>query len=210
VTTGEPDANGLAIAGWWMLLPEGWMAIDVDPRTAARTARDLVDAAVETDPELTSERGRIEQLVVRTAHDAHDAGVSFAAVFAAAADDLLLLASLSVGSTRILAAGVDGIRAELAGGEAGALSTIETDAGTAVRDAGLRTMRRPGSEEDVTVLSHQYWYPVPGRPGLVSFAAFATPTLALEGDFAELFDAMAATFSFVDELPTGEVDEPED
>lgn len=54
----------------------------------------------------------------------------------------------------------------------------------------------PSVLADLGLLTQQYYLPVPGTDQLLAVVAFASPTLALEGDLIALFDTIADSFAF--------------
>jgi hypothetical protein len=76
------------------------------------------------------------------------------------------------------------------------LEVVDVDAGRAVRRSGRRTMRFPGSEAPVELVTRQFFIPVPKTSDLLAVVAFSTPTLSLEDEMIALFDSILGTFAF--------------
>ncbi len=184
-----------------MWLPDGWLVLDLDRKTSALTTKRMLDAACLNDPGLAKGRAHIEQLLIQMSADAAAAGMRFCACFATVVgdDDLTMQASVSIAVHRLGPGGnsVDQIQSELADEESKrAVGLLDTDGGRAVRRSGHRKVQVPGLEEQVEILSQQYYVPVPHTTNQVVILTFTTPTLALEDKFAQLFDTMAQTFTF--------------
>jgi hypothetical protein len=188
---GEPS-------GFWIVLPNGWVTIDVDPRTAPRTHRRLLRTMVKAEPGLAAHRTRLEADLNRLSRECAEQGVQFAASFIALVDgDLPMNASLNIATYRTDLNHVDVLQAGLLDAEfRHAVDIFELDDGRAVRVRGRDKLRYPGAEDDVEVASRQFHVPVPGSNGRVALLTFTTSSLAFEQGFAELFDTMATTFRF--------------
>ena len=195
MTTGPPPARP---TGFWIALPEGWVSIDVDPATAVRSAARLLD---QLPPGGREHRADARRLLEQLAADSATAGVTFCACLATVVEGTLpLLASLTISVNGLDGAGngPELVRASLAAAEPGGrtVDVVDLGAGPAVRRSGRLRLGRPGTDEVVTLVSRQFYVPVPGTLAEVALLAFASPTLELEAELGELFDGMAATFAF--------------
>jgi hypothetical protein len=188
---GEPS-------GFWIVLPDGWVTLDIDPRTAPRTHRRLLRSMVKAEPGLAAHRTRLEADLNRLSRECSEQGVTFAASFIALVDDELPMnASLNIATYRTDLNHVDVLRASLLDVEfRHAVDLFELDDGRAVRVRGRDKLRYPGAEDDIEVASRQFHVPIPGSNGRVALLTFITSSLPFEEGFAELFDTMAKTFRF--------------
>jgi hypothetical protein len=186
------------VSGFWIVLPNGWVTVDVNPRTAPRTHRRLLRSLASAEPGLAAYRPRLEADLNRLAKECAEQGVQFAASFIALVDgELPMNASLNIATYRTDLNHPDMMFASLADGEfKHAVDLFELDDGRAVRVRGRDKLRYPGADEDVEVVSRQYHVPMPGTHERVALLTFTTSSLAFEEGFAELFDTMAATFRF--------------
>jgi len=185
-------------SGFWIVLPNGWVTIDVNPRTAPRTHRRLLRAMAKAEPGLAAHRPRLEADLNRLSRECSEQGVQFAASFIALVDDEIPMnASLNIATYRTDLNHVDVLQASLLDTEFRlAVDLFELDDGRAVRVRGRDKLRYPGAEDDIEVASRQFHVPIPGSSGRVALLTFTTSSLAFEEGFAELFDTMAKTFRF--------------
>ena len=184
--------------GFWLALPDGWFILDLDPRTAEAGIDQLLASRVAVDPSLASELGELKQVLLRTAAEADKAGIEFSACYAASIDEqLLVTASLGVvvhtiGEQVSLQAIQEGLVERGAGTR---LSTVESAAGPAVKVRDRSKIPVPGTEQELEVALRHYYVPVPGGHR-IALLSFSTPTLPLEDDLDQLFDAMVGSFQF--------------
>lgn len=197
-TAGHRDPDG-----FWLALPEGWFILDLDPRTAEAGIDQLLASRVAADPTLAPEVGELKQVLLRTAAEAEKAGIEFTACYAASIDEqLLVTASLGVvvhtiGEQVSLQAIREGLVERGAGSR---LSTVETSAGPAVKVRDRSKIPVPGTDQQLEVALRHYYVPVPGGHR-IALLSFSTPTLALENDLDQLFDAMVGSFQFTWDRP---------
>lgn len=188
---GDPD-------GFWLALPEGWFILDLDPRTAEAGIDQLLASRLAEDPTLAPEIGELKQVLLRTAAEADKAGVEFTACYAAAiGEDLLVTASLGVvvhtiGEQVSLRSIEEGLTERGAGPR---MSMVESAAGPAAKVRDRSVIPIPGSEQQLEVALRHYYVPVPGGHR-IALLSFSTPTLPLEDDLDQLFDAMVGSFQF--------------
>ncbi len=192
--------------GFWMNLPDGWMALDPTEAIPVQLAR-LLDARAADDPNVAAHRQQIERQIRSALAAARDAEVSFGAILAAfTADGLPIAGSLALtrhaipGDTdpRVLLGRVEG--------QGGALTTVidVPFVGPVVRSASRERLSvpakdlPPGAPDSLEVAIFQYLLPVPGGQEVV-VASCATPTEPMFEIFGRLFDAMISTFQFVPE-----------
>lgn len=179
-------------------LPEGWLALDLGP-SAMERLRTVLDAAAEADEDVRKNRAKIEQLFGDAISDAEDAGIESCACLYTVVDDVLpMQATVTVASTAIEGSNdVGAIFEGLSDGEPGrTIDVVRLDCGEGVRRSGRRAHTFPGTEEPVEFATRQFYVPVPGATDQVVLLTFATPTLELEADMCNLFDAIAQTLTF--------------
>ena len=187
--------------GFWIAVPEGWVSLDVDPATAAGSAARLLDlAGLGVDERFRGHRADAERLLAQLASAAAAGGVTFAACLVTVVDDVLpVQATLTISVNALDGGGnrTGEVRAALAAADRErAVEVVELDAGPAVRRAGRLRGAAPGTEEQLTLVSRQFYVPVPGTGREVAVLSFSSPTLELEAELSELFDGMAGTFAF--------------
>lgn len=189
--------------GFWLALPDGWFILDLDPVTAEAGIDQLLASRVAADPTLEPEVAELKQVLLRTAAEAEKAGIEFTACYAAAiGEQLLVTASLGVvvhtiGEQLSMQAVQDGLTERGAGPR---MSTVETGAGPAVKVRDRASLPIPGTEGQIDVALRHYYVPVPGGHKM-ALLSFSTPTLALEDDLDQLFDAMVGSFQFTWDRP---------
>jgi hypothetical protein len=174
------------------------VSLDVDPATSTSTIRRMVAIAAEADATVAENRETLERMLIDAARDCAASGVLYCAAYFEPFEDMAVQASLTV-AVYAAADGTDFSRmaTELADDEGDrAISVVDLDTGRAVKRSGHRHTRFPGTDEPLELVTHQFFIPVPDTPNLLAVVAFATPTLALEGDLIALFDAIADTFAF--------------
>jgi hypothetical protein len=175
------------------------VSLDVDPRTAAESARRLVEAAARNAETVREHRVALQQQIAQIAADAAASGVQFCACFFEVFEDQLpVQASLTIAVHTLDQANDPGAMVrELAEDEAGrTVDLVELEVGRAVRRSGRRRQAFPGTDQPVEFLARQYYVPVPSTTDQIAVLSFASPTLALQDDLTSLFDSMAATFVF--------------
>jgi hypothetical protein len=174
------------------------VSLDVDPATSTSTIRRMVAIAAEADATVAENRETLERMLIDAARDCAASGVLYCAAYFEPFEDMAVQASLTV-AVYAAADGTDFSRmaTELADDEGDrAISVVDLDAGRAVKRSGHRHTRFPGTDEPLELVTHQFFIPVPDTPNLLAVVAFATPTLALEGDLIALFDTIADSFAF--------------
>src|ERR1051325_6397953 len=154
--------------GLWMALPPGWVSLDVDPSTSTATIRRMVELAAEADETVAENREALERMLIGAARDCATDGTDFSRMATELAD-------------------ADGART---------ISVVDLEAGRAVKRSGHRHTQFPGTEEQLELLTHQFFIPVPDTTNLLAVVAFPSPTLALEDDMVALFDTIAEGFVF--------------
>ena len=183
--------------GFWVALPDGWLSVDVDPSTSAGSTRKLVEAAARNDETVRARRNQIEQMIGQVTADAAASGVVFCACyFEVFEDDYPVQASLTVAFHAIDGSNHPGSMLAELGGPGRRVEMVDLDSGQAVRQSGRSLRALPGLEEPLEFLSHQYYLRVPGTTDRIALLSFASPSVALEEELAELFESMARSFSF--------------
>jgi len=184
--------------GFWMALPPGWVSLDVDPSTSTATIRRMVELAAEADETVAENREALERMLIGAARDCATSGVRYCAAYFEPFEDLPVQATVTVA----VYAATDGtdfsrMATELADADgARTISVVDLEAGRAVKRSGHRHTQFPGTEEQLELLTHQFFIPVPDTTNLLAVVAFASPTLALEDDMVALFDTIAEGFVF--------------
>jgi hypothetical protein len=183
--------------GFWIALPDGWVSLDVDPRTSQESARKLAEGAAGRSEVGEAERAAIERLLVQLSQDAAASGVRFCACyFDLVEDQLPVQASLTVAFHTIDTPNDPAGMLNDLEGPGRRLELVELDGGTAVRGSGRRCEAVPGTEETVEFLSCQFYIRLPGTTDQIALLTFASPTVVLEEDLLALFDSMAKSFAF--------------
>jgi hypothetical protein len=187
-----------APTGFWVALPDGWVGLDVDPKTSAASARQLVEAAARKDETIRQNRVALEQMMRHMAADAADSGAVFCACYFQAFDESTAVqASFTVG---FHSAGDSSDPAAMLGdlddGSGRRLEIVDLEAGSAVRRTGRGRKAFPGMDQPVEFLSHQYFVPVPNAADRVALLTFASPSVSFEEELGDLFESMARGFEF--------------
>lgn len=184
-------------SGFWVALPDGWVGLDVDPKTSAASARKLVEQAARKDETIRANKVPLEQMLAQVTADAAASGVVFCACYFQVFDEeTAVQASLTVG----FHSGDGNDPASILGGlddsDGRRLEVVDLEAGSAVRRAGRGRKAFPGLEEPVEFISHQYFLRVPNTSDRIALMSFASPSVAFEEELADLFESMAQSFDF--------------
>jgi hypothetical protein len=184
-------------SGFWIAVPEGWISLDVDPDTSAESARKLAEAAVAGEPSIRDQEGTIAQLLTQLTRNAAESGVRFCACwFQVFEEQLPVQASLTVAFHTLDSSNDPTTMQEDLRGEGRRIEMVDLEAGTAVRRSGRRREPMPGSEEPVEFLSCQYYIKVPATTDRIALLTFTSPTVVLEDELLNLFEATARSFAF--------------
>jgi hypothetical protein len=198
------SADGRLPTGFFVALPQGWQQLDVNPKTAAVSARMLVEQASRNSEALARNRAAFEQMLVGAAAEAARANVEYCACWFQPVEGpdgtaLPVQASVTVAFHSLDSSNdPTSMLTELLGSAAGSssLDLVELDAGPAIKRGGRRREALAGMDEPVEYLARQYYVPVPGSTNKIALLSFASPTLELADDLERLFDAMARSFTF--------------
>jgi hypothetical protein len=88
--------------GWSLVLPDGWVELDVDPATARSSTRSLVDHASARMPEIAQNRNRWESVLQEAVGQLQDASIDRCAVWVEnVSEHITLEASIVVSARRI-------------------------------------------------------------------------------------------------------------
>jgi hypothetical protein len=92
----------LETQGWSLVLPDGWVELDVDPATARSSTRSLVDHASARMPEIAQNRNRWESVLQEAVGQLQDASIDRCAVWVEnVSEHITLEASIVVSARRI-------------------------------------------------------------------------------------------------------------
>lgn len=185
-----PGADPYApAAGYRLVVPDGWFAVDLDPGRRERSVAALVKrqfAGIDNAPHLKAQAR--EQLLAQTLAAKAAGGLEMflsldpVAGIPLAASLVIFLVPAS-GGHWVTAADL----ARSLMGEERRVTVVELPAGQAVRTAGRRSS--PGEPESATL---EVFIPVPHN-GEWLLLSFATPVSPLVPALSKLFDAICAT-----------------
>lgn len=193
--SGEASPGGAIAPSVGLVIPDGWMEIDLDPATRNASIDALVRQRLRDDAVLAPYRERLVRTLRAAAARCRDAGGVGAFLYHDVDEEpaSLLAASLMLTMHRTEGAlTIDLVESELARVPGAALDRVATPAGEALRVTGIVRDVFPGEDEPVEVFSARYFVPFEPPPWLVVLS-FGTPNLRMTGDFVELFDAMVET-----------------
>lgn len=184
----EAQAQGAAVSGYRLVVPDGWFAVDLDPGRPERAVAALVErqfAGLDNAPHLKTQA---RQELLTKARAAREAGGLEMFLSTQQVAGIPLAASLVI--FLVPPPGPQAVTAgELAGsldGEGRQVTVTDLPAGTAVR-----VLRRTGPAEG-TNATLEVFVPVP-RGGGWLLLAFSAPLGPLARAMMKLFDAIAAT-----------------
>jgi hypothetical protein len=176
-------------AGYRLVVPGGWFAVDLDPGRRERAVVALVQrqfAGVDNAPHLKAQA--LQELLAK-AGTAHDAGGLEMFLSLQRVAGIPLAASLViflVPPPEAQAVTAEDLAGSL-GGEGRQVRVTDLPAGTAVR-----VLRRTGSENGTAAATLEVFAPVPGDSGWL-LLSFSAPLGPLAPAMMKLFDAIAAT-----------------
>lgn len=202
------DQERATAAGVQLATPAYWWDLPLDPSTRDQQIATLIDQRVERYPQLAESRGEVTALIQQLAAEAADLGAVFSSQFGLLGDDPPLAGNLLVVTQRpapgpigSLLAQVQGLEDSLASRTVGPpeVSVVTLPlAGEAVRRRAHQSFTFPGAEAAIDAVLVQYYVPIPNTDAM-ALMTFTSPTVQEERAVVELFDAVAATFAFLDE-----------
>lgn len=200
MASAPPDPDQVRFA---LVLPDGWVVLDLDPATRARSVDRLMKVAVGGGDQLAAYRRQGALAYRKLLSDAADGGAFFAATYSTFIGDLPLAASV-LAFLAPIPLGDDGHAVEVA--DMAAQLSIPTDedlqeppalvdlpVGRAVRVRAQRGAGETASNGvEPPVVTVRFYVPVP-QWDLLFVLAFSTPSLPAADAFVELFDVLAST-----------------
>ena len=192
---GRP-VNAVDGSSFWLDLPPDWLVLDPGSGRVLAQVAALVQRAVAKDPAVAAHRGMIESEIRAVVAQARSGDLSFCAMLATVVNDVLpMMATLTV-AHRAVRDGADtsSMLSTLRRRPGAAVTRVQlASAGTAVRAVFRDKARGGGLDRPVQAAVCQYF--IPTRSGVVVVTG-ATPLLPLAEHFADLFDAIADSFTF--------------
>lgn len=202
------EGPGSAAAGVQLATPGYWWDLPLDPSTRDQEIAALIDERIERYPQLAESRSEVTALLRQLAAEAADLGAVFSSQFGILGDApplagnvLVVTQSPAPSPIESLLAQVQALEDSLASRTIGLaeVGVVELpSAGPAVRRRARQSITFPGADAGIDAVLVQYYVPVPGTEA-VALMTFTSPTVRDEEALVELFDAVAATFSFLDE-----------
>jgi len=200
VGPGQEDRRDVRFA---IVLPDGWLVLDLDPATRDRAVDRLVKGAIGGGDRMARYRREAAIAFRRLVHAAAEDGAFFAATYSTRIDDLPLAASV-LAFLVPLPLGDDGrpivveeVATRLATAEGEDLhetpAVVDLPVGRGARVRARASAGVAGSNgEEPPVDAVRFYVPVPAW-GLLFVLAFSTPSLPAADAFADLFDLLART-----------------
>jgi hypothetical protein len=210
----RPASRTVAARRLAMVTPGDWIVLPLDPRTRDRRIARLVEREVGKEDRVAWLRRQTIVELRKVAADAHRRGAFFAAVSSRIAGDRPMAASVLA----LMMSPADDREAELLhdpdalalvldaqepGAETLERSTVDLQLGRAIRlrrrvGTGIHDQEgRQAQAENV-----QFFVPLPEADRLLALV-FSTPILPLADAYAEVFDAMAMSGSWIAAPPAG-------
>lgn len=192
--------------GFSVALPPDWLVLDVAGERIPAQVERLLDEAVRRDEGVRAHRGMIERQIRSVLRNVRSQDLSFCAMLATVIDDVLPMYATITGTLRSHsdAAELSEIAAELQRDSSTTVSRCKAGDRTAVRAQRRTSISDEVIGAPVEAAVWQYFIPS-GVRGQVAILTAATPVLALEEHFGELFDAIIGTFSFTPHSESTEV-----
>lgn len=196
------------VGGVQLATPAYWWDLPLDPATRDQEIAALIDERIERYPQLAESRSEVTALLRQLAAEAADLGAVFSSQFGLLGDGPALAGNLLVVTQSPAPSPIEALLAQVRGLEDSLASrTVGTAevgmvelplAGPAVRRRARQSITFPGADAGIDAVVVQYYVPVPSTDA-VALMTFTSPTVRKEDDLVELFDTVAATFSFLDE-----------
>lgn len=197
-----------AAAGVQLATPAYWWDLPLDPSTRDQEIAALIDERTERYPALAESRSEVTALLRQLASEAADLGAVFSSQFGLLGDEPPLAGNLLVVTERPAPSPIDSLLGQVQGLEDSLASRtvgqpevglVELPlAGPAVRRRARQSITFPGADAGIDAVLVQYYVPIPSTDA-VALMTFTSPSVQQETAVVELFDAVAATFSFLDE-----------
>lgn len=203
-----PEPGRATVAGVQVVTPAYWWDLPLGDATRDQEIAALIDERVQRYPQLVESRAEVTALLRQLAEEAAGLGAVFSSQFGLlgvgpplAGNLLVVTQRPAPGPIESLLAEVQGLEDSLASRTVGSaeVSVVRLPmAGDAVRRRARQSITFPGADGAMEAVLVQYYLPIPSTDA-VALMTFTSPTVQEEPALVELFDAVAATFAFLDE-----------
>jgi hypothetical protein len=190
-------------AGYRLVTPDGWWRVDLAPDRREQSVERLVRQQFAGLDDAPIERRQVTAEVLAQAERAYATGGVELYLSTLVAGVLPLSSSLvvsftpGVGEPMALQALADEVAHSETAVQVVSSTVEELPCGPAVRRVARMVVPMKEEQEPAPSLSVDWHLPVPHGAGDMLSLSFATPVVALEDALTELFDAVAATFTWV-------------